>query len=468
MAAYKAMTAVGIDIGTTTISINLSEQDSGRVVNTKTISNASDLILQKNVFEDLQDAEYILKLVENTIDEIISAYGEPAYIGVTGQMHGIIYINEKGTAVSPLYTWRDASSCEKDISVNGKTTYIEQLENMTGCYVAPGWGMSTLYCHTIRQVIPDNAVCVCTVADYISMRLAGKCSPLMHISNAASLGLFDIEHNCFYIDKIKKAGIDINLIPNVTEEYAVVGYYNEKIPVCLAIGDNQAGFLSSVCDEKNSVLANIGTGGQISFVSDYIAPSEGLEIRPLVKNKYIMVGSSLCGGMALSILEQFFRKTAELVTNTNIESAYGGIDRCLEMMLDKFYHGGKVRSELDISSRFCGTRSDPSERGYIKNISMNNFIPEELICGFLYAMADELYNMYKNSYAAGRHTKLIGSGNAVRKNVFLQKVLSEVFGMDIYVPAHMEEAAYGAAIFGSVCSGISKDLDEARSKITYL
>ena len=46
-----------------------------------------------------------------------------------------------------------------------------------------------------------------------------------------------------------------------------------------------------------------------------------------------------------------------------------------------------------------------------------------------------------------RIRKVVVSGNAARKNPALRQVLNCVFGMQIAIPVHREEAAYGAALF---------------------
>jgi sugar (pentulose or hexulose) kinase len=59
-------------------------------------------------------------------------------------------------------------------------------------------------------------------------------------------------------------------------------------------------------------------------------------------------------------------------------------------------------------------------------------------------MAMRLHELYT---ATGLHrSRLVGSGNAVRKGEVLREVLSAVFGMPLGVSAHVEEAAAGAAI----------------------
>lgn len=80
-----------------------------------------------------------------------------------------------------------------------------------------------------------------------------------------------------------------------------------------SIGDNQASLFGSVRDLKDTVLLNVGTGSQVSLVTErFIECSGSVELRPCTENSYILVGASLCGGRAYAMLEQFSEKLQKL------------------------------------------------------------------------------------------------------------------------------------------------------------
>ncbi len=62
-------------------------------------------------------------------------------IGMTGQMHGMLYVDHRGEAVSPLYTWQDGNGNE--LTKDGRT-YAEILGEATGT-AASGYGLTTHY-----------------------------------------------------------------------------------------------------------------------------------------------------------------------------------------------------------------------------------------------------------------------------------------------------------------------------------
>lgn len=452
------MKAIGLDIGTTTVCAIVLDGESGSVVKSVTLPNDT-FVADTKAFEKIQNPEKILSKALGTVDEFLSEFDDVVSIGVTGQMHGLLYINEKGEAVSGLYIWQDASANE--IYKDGKS-YAQYLTELTGYKMAAGFGAATYFYHSVNNMVPSDAVKICTIHDYAAMKLAGLTKPVMHTSDAASYGLFDIKNACFDQSAIAKAGLDWQMFPEVTSECKVLGKKDGSIPVSVAIGDNQASFLGSVCDVDTCLLVNVGTGSQISFATKAEAAPQGLEIRPCTGDSRLMVGSSLCGGRAFALLEKFFRETAEMVTGEKCTSAYKGIDSFLESTAD-------VENPIEFSTLFCGTRENPGERASVSGLGLENFTPGHFVFGVMHGMADELYEMYANgvSVCEEKPCQLIASGNGIRKNKTLQRIVSDVFGMELKIPRHKEEAAYGSAIFSLTSAGIYGTIQSALQLIQY-
>ncbi|MBQ2017498.1 MAG: membrane protein insertase YidC, partial [Alphaproteobacteria bacterium] len=86
---------------------------------------------------------------------------------------------------------------------------------LTGYRISPGYGLATHYANTLDGTVPENAVMLCTVMDYLVMELTGRKKPLMHSSNAASLGLYRICDNTFDRDAVLRCGLDPDFLPDV-------------------------------------------------------------------------------------------------------------------------------------------------------------------------------------------------------------------------------------------------------------
>lgn len=97
------MKTLGIDIGTTSVSLSVLDGESGEQVKTVTVGNDS-FIETAEPWARLQDAEVIRRKVLEETERILSEYQDVGGIGLTGQMHGILYVDQEGNAVSPLFT----------------------------------------------------------------------------------------------------------------------------------------------------------------------------------------------------------------------------------------------------------------------------------------------------------------------------------------------------------------------------
>lgn len=437
------MNFLGIDIGTSSICGIVYNTVSKDIVSIAKINNTD--MLSCNVWEKVQDANAIVDIVLDLIQELRIQYPDIKGIGLSGQMHGILYVNAEGEAVSPLYTWQDMRG---SLLYKDGMSYAAYLSKQTGFPLSTGFGLVTHYYNKVNSLVPQNAVKLCTIMDYIAMRLTGKCEPLVDCSNAASLGFFDKEKLAFDKEALWNVGIDNSILPEIGKAFSRVGHY-ENISVYTAIGDNQASFLGSIRDIRHSIHITVGTSSQISVYSDDYVNVPLLDTRPLPGGGYILVGAALCGGCSFSLLKKFFSETIKLYTGEEMD------DTDLYKIMVSVPYKEVQEDDIRVETLFGGTRSHPEKRGKIMNISCLNWHPENLIRGFLEGMSQELYDFYQllpNSIRE-RKTILVGSGNGIKRNPLLCQILEERFKCHLQVSACREEAALGACICGMVGNG---------------
>ena len=396
---------IGIDTGTTSISL-AAMSENGELLSSRTLNHGAFLPLPGRV----QDPERIKSLTLSALDELTAELGPASGIGFTGQMHGILYVDAGGQAVSPLYTWQD--------------TRGDDVRSRLG--VPSGYGMATHVHLQEAGEIPNEAVKLTTISDYIAMSLCGSTEPVLSSEMAASWGCFDVERKEFTIHSI--------YLPRVVKGCAVIGEYR-GVPVVCSMGDNQASFKGSVHDEAGTLLVNVGTGSQVSLVIDEYLPLSGdLELRPYGK-KYLLVGSALCGGRAYAMLERFYRELAG-------HECYS----IMERQAAEFLSSGGTAWEVD--TRFMGTRADPAIRGQVHGISEENFTPSAFTAGVILGILRELHGMYTEmTELSGKRARcLVCSGNGMRKNALMRSLCGEMFGLGVEMPPNTEEAACGAAL----------------------
>lgn len=269
--------------------------------------------------------------------------------------------------------------------------------------------------------------------------------PVIGLDMAASWGCFDLQRQEFLYEALKHAGVDTSYLPEVRKGHFLIGKTRDGVPVMGSIGDNQASLFDSVRDLEDTVLLNVGTGSQISFVSEEFVECGGsVELRPCTESSYILVGASLCGGRAYAMLEQFYREVSGTDSGAKM---YSRMQEQAEDFLEKY---GK-EAVWKVDTAFSGTRSDPSRRGMITGIGVENFHPGALTAGVICGILDELHEQYEQmcKLTGKKTTRLAGSGNGIRRNPLMRKLAEEMFGMPMYVSEYEEEAACGAAL----CAG---------------
>ena len=420
---------LGVDIGTTTLSLIVSGVHTGEVVYHLTLLN--DSRLPESEGQSLQDAQRIAALALDAVSSLRDAFPGICAIGVTGQMHGVVLLDDQGEAVSPLYTWQNSLA---------DSAVCNEILAKTGMRVYPGYGHATLYALARAGRLPAQATQYCTIMDYIVMRLTGEKTPLMHSTNAAALGLWNIKAGCFNAAALEVLNLGPLRAPATTCSLRTAGLH-DGIPVCVAVGDNQASFFGSVQDETHSLLMNYGTGSQLSMVCSS-PDTPGGEIRPYFGAQYLLCRSALCGGRAYAMLERFFAAFVSQAGYSN-ESQY----ETLNALAAAAYDEGR---RLHVNTQFCGTRENPDLRGGIAGIDEASFTPGALALGVLQGMVDELHNGFE---APVQIRRLVASGNAVRKNPMLRRLLSDTFSMPLLLTAQQEEAALGAALLGGIAAG---------------
>lgn len=442
------MFALGIDIGTTSISLALLDEGTGALVARETVNHAA-FIDDGCPVGKVQDAEKIVGIALERYRALVAQHGRPSCIGLTGQMHGMLYVDAAGEAVSPLYTWQDGRG---NLMMADGETYAGYLKRYGAA--AAGYGLTTHFYMKQNGLVPESAAGMTTISDYLAMKLTGSTKPVLCADMAASWGCFDLEKRAFNVSD--------PLLPRVVGGYEIIGETPEGVPVMVSAGDNQASVLGAVKDIESTALLNVGTGSQVSLgTGRFIDCGGAIELRPCGGEGYILAGSGLCGGRAYAMLEQFYRE------------ASGAAEPCYDRMLEQaraFVDQYGMDAAWRVRTTFSGTRSDPEARGGIEGIGVENFRPGALTAGLVAGILGELHEFYltMTDMTGHRAATLVGSGNGLRRNPLMRQMAERMFGLELRIPAHMEEAAYGAALCAMAAAGRVSSLKEAQRMIRYL
>jgi sugar (pentulose or hexulose) kinase len=463
---------LGLDLGTTTITALALDAGSGEVAGRVTVAHRAGLPSAPNRSE--WDVAAIARTGCDCLKELARQLGpraDLAGLGITGQQHGVVLVDRDLRPLTNLVNWQDRRGEEP--CPGTATSWVEAARQRlgdeaparTGCRLSAGYMAVTLFWLAGHGQLPREGT-ACFLMDYAAALLTGT-SPITDPTCAASAGVLDVARGDWADDLIAALVLPRSLFPPVrlsgeragglTPAMAEATGLPAGLPVFAGIGDNQASFLGSVADPDDTVLVNVGTGGQVAVWTPTYVFDPRLETRPFPGDGYLLVSAGLSGGSAYAQLERFFRAWEGALQGAPSERSFYDLLNRLAAEVPPGCDG------LVCEPFFTGTRAEPARRAAWAGLSAENFTPGHLARSLLEGMA----RTFAGSGALiarllGRAPgRLVGAGNAVRANPLLGRMIAEAFALPLRVPAHREEAAFGAALLAGVRAGFFPDLGAA-------
>lgn len=421
------MAVIGIDIGTTSICGVLLDESGSRPLQ---VEKKTHGFLDASLFT--QDPEEIAATVRSLVDRLWR--DDVTDIGISCQMHGILLVDRRGKALSPLYTWKNPFGN----FLRGHETYAEYVRGVTGGGEISGRGVVTALYLQEHGKIPAATAWICTIGDYAALHLTQTAQPRMNVTMAESLGCFDTRAGDFRRQTLKDLGLNPDWFPGVSREDQVLGTYRSA-DVHGALGDNQCSFLGSTSDFAGSVLLNVGTGQQVSCYASRYLPAPGVEVRTFFDLGYLYVGVSQNGGKSY---ERFVRLVQDVVlqcTGLKIDG-YTALDGLWQRRQEGH---SPLQVTPAIYGDLEGLKAGTLQIGDIREDQDFG----DLLEGYVRGMARELHRLYLAIPEEIRRekTKFYGAGSGIVKNRILRQLTQEEFGTVLLEEESVEAAASGAA-----------------------
>ncbi|MEZ6062472.1 MAG: FGGY family carbohydrate kinase [Planctomycetaceae bacterium] len=473
---------LGLDIGTTSIS-GVALDDSGRLLHSVTCQHHAAVSGLPEGYAE-QDPDTLLTTAHEVLRQLAAATvpADIKAIGLTGQMHSTVLLDGYQAPIGNVITWQDKRVMSV-VDPRGSATLLDELLERapaeairnSGCRLAPGYLGSTVFALRRLRQWPEHCASVSFVADWVGSQLTGE-PVVTDRSHAASSGLADLAVDRWNSDLLQAADVNPDWLPKVQPSGRPVGRLTEAmsertgIPagtlVGNALGDNQAAVLSSLPDDPNAVLINIGTGGQIVWRVPEFVRVDGMDTRYLPGSssrdddfQFILVGAGLVGGNSIAWVNSTVRSWLNAF----------GVDRSeaeIWSVLQQQMQGEPDSNGLICEPYFSGTRPQPLRRGVFRQVGSKNFTPASVAGSILQGIAQVMHDVY---VAASAHrptpvSRIVMSGNAPRQIPWLVKFVSQRFGVPVDVSPFTEEAATGAAMLTGVRLGVWKNLADAKGE----
>ncbi|MDH7569914.1 MAG: xylulokinase, partial [Armatimonadota bacterium] len=233
---------------------------------------------------------------------------EVAAVGLSGQMHGSVFLDENHQVLRPAILWcdqRTAAQCERITATVGRDRVVAITCNpvLTG-FTAPKvvWLREhepSLYARVRKVLLPK---------DYVRFRLTGEFAT--EVSDASGTSLFDVPNRRWSGEILSALEIPEEWLPQCYESVEVSGRVNataaaetglrEGTPVVGGGGDQAAGAVGNGIVSPGAVSIALGTSGVVFAYAE--TPEMDPQLRThtfchAVPGKWHVMGVMLsCGG----------------------------------------------------------------------------------------------------------------------------------------------------------------------------
>jgi xylulokinase len=385
-----------------------------------------------------------------------------ACIGLTGQMHGMVLLDDTDSVLRPAILWNDqrtAAQCEEMHERIGRKRLIE----ITGKPALTGFTAPKLL--WVRHHEPDvfnRARHVLLPKDFVRLRLSGVMAT--DVSDASGTSLLDLTTRDWSADVLAQLNLDPALLPPVVESAQVIGSVSPSAatqtglrpgtPVVAGAGDQAAGGLGCGIADPSVISLNLGTSGVFFSACDHRPhdPSGALHgYCHAVPETWHVMGVMLCAGGSL----RWYRDTFE-------GSDAAGYDRLIEGA--RSVHPGA--EGLCFLPYLTGERTphdDPDARGAFVGISTRHarcHFARAVLEGVLFGLRDGL-ELIRSTGQTIRCIRMTGGG--ARSDLWRQ-MAADVFDLPIATVNVTDGSAYGAALLAMAGSDDEASVAEAMTR----
>jgi xylulokinase len=270
-------TLLGIDLGTTSLKVSLFTID-GHLVASK--SSEYPIITPKVAYAEQDPREWwqgFIKACQFLSREFPVEFNNVAGVGLCGQMHTQVYLDDQFQVLRPAITWMDQRAAYIVERINAdpaeKQMIFEETSNVA----------STTYTAThVRWVIENQPHIwaqvrhILVAKDYLKFLLTGVM--VTDYAEASGTLLFDVKKEIWSQKAFDYFGIPRDYFPEVQPSDVVIGSISEEaarqtglpvgIPVVNGSSDNSASALGSGMAQSGQVTLILGTAGVITVCSD--------------------------------------------------------------------------------------------------------------------------------------------------------------------------------------------------------
>jgi len=380
-------------------------------------------------------------------------------LGLTGQMHGSVFLDPSDEVIRPALLWNDqrtGEQCEQITAAVGEERLIELAGNpaLTG-FQAP----KILWLRDEERENFSRVASVLLPKDYVRLRLTGEHAT--DASDAAGTLLLDVSRRDWSEEILDALEVPRAWMPEVYEGPEESGRLREDVagelglppgvPIAAGGGDNAAAAVGNGIVREGLLSSSVGTSGVLFAHTDSFSPDPSGRLHAFchaVPGAYHLMGVTLSAGGSLA----WWRETTgrgydELVAEAS-EVPPGS-----EGLLFLPYLTGERTPHLD-----------PKARGAFFGLTSRHTLAHmtrAVMEGVVFSLRDSMEIMRELGVPV---EEVRATGGGARSPLW-RRLQADVYGVPIKRTVADEGPAYGAALLAGVAAGTYGSAEEATSVV---
>jgi xylulokinase len=452
------MYILGIDVSTTSSKALLMDE-SGRV--SATASSPHTHQTPKPLWSEQDPLEWwetVAASIRSVFAQTNLRGEEIAAVGLTGQMHGLVLLDETGQILRPAILWNDQRTQSQSDEIHRRVGR-ERFIQITGNLALPGFTAPKIL--WVAQNEPDiyaRARHVLLPKDYIRYQLTGEYA--MDKADSSGTVLFDLRQRSWSLEILSALGIDPTWMPPTYEGPQFTGYVTADVaraiglkantPVAAGGGDQSAQAVGVGAVEPGVVALTLGTSGVVfAATSTALVEPEGRlhAFCHAVPDWWHLMGVMLSAAGSL----QWYRDT--LAPNMSFED--------LLKEAENIPAGSEGLLFLPYLSGERTPHPDPLARGAFIGLTVRHkraHMTRSILEGVTFGLKDS-FSLFQQAGLGDIH-QVRASGGGIKSPLWRQ-ILASVLETELITVNVIEGAAYGAALLAGVGAGIWQDVADA-------
>ena len=452
------MLYIGIDLGTSACKFLLVDGD-GKVQNT--VTREYPLSFPHPGWSE-QDPAAWWQACLTGVPALLAGFdaAQVAGIGVGGQMHGLVALDERDAVLHPAILWNDGRTAEEVAFLNG-TIGQEKLSAWTGNIAFAGFtAPKLLWMRTHEPELFARIAKVMLPKDYLVYKLTGVHAT--DYSDASGMLLLDVAHKRWSGEMLALCGLSEAQMPRLFESFAPVGTLTadtaaalglpQSVTVCAGAGDNAAAAIGTGTVGEGRCNISLGTSGTVFISSDTfrVDPHNALHAFAHADGGFHLMGCMLSAASCNKWwMEDILHDGDYAVAQAEIKPEALGRNHVFYLP----YLMGERSPINDTNARatFTGMTMDTTRAD----------MTQAMLEGVAFALRDSVEIARSLGLAIPRST-LCGGGS---KSPLWRTMLANVLGMPLDLPVTEQGPGYGAALLAMSACGAGSAAELSRKML---